>query len=44
LFSGSLYLLSVTGARWLGAITPFGGMAFILAWLLFCIAVLKASN
>jgi uncharacterized membrane protein YgdD (TMEM256/DUF423 family) len=33
LFSGSLYLLSVTGVRALGAITPFGGLAFILGWV-----------
>ena len=33
LFSGSLYLLAVTGMRMLGAITPFGGLAFILGWL-----------
>ncbi len=32
-FSGSLYLLSVTGMRWLGAITPIGGVAFILGWI-----------
>ena len=32
LFSGSLYLLAVTGIRWLGAITPLGGSAFIFAW------------
>ena len=44
LFSGSLYLLSVTGTRWLGAITPIGGVAFVLAWVLFCVAVFKASN
>jgi uncharacterized membrane protein YgdD (TMEM256/DUF423 family) len=44
LFSGSLYLLSVTGARWLGAITPIGGVAFVLAWVLFCVAVFKAPN
>jgi len=31
-FSGSLYLLSLTGARWLGAITPLGGLAFIGGW------------
>ena len=30
LFSGSLYLLSLTDVRWLGAITPFGGIAFIV--------------
>jgi uncharacterized membrane protein YgdD (TMEM256/DUF423 family) len=41
LFSGSLYVLSMTGIKWLGAITPFGGMAFIVAWLLLVIAVLK---
>lgn len=31
-FSGSLYLLALSGARWLGAITPLGGIAFILGW------------
>ena len=34
LFSGSLYLLSVTGQKWLGAITPLGGLSFLAAWLL----------
>lgn len=33
LFSGSLYLLVLTGSRWLGAITPFGGVAFLVGWL-----------
>jgi uncharacterized membrane protein YgdD (TMEM256/DUF423 family) len=32
LFSGSLYVLAVTGARVLGAVTPLGGLAFIAAW------------
>ena len=32
LFSGSLYVLAVTGMRWLGAIAPFGGTAFIVGW------------
>jgi uncharacterized membrane protein YgdD (TMEM256/DUF423 family) len=32
LFSGSLYLLALTGTRGLGAVTPFGGLAFIAAW------------
>ena len=41
LFSGSLYLLSVTGARWLGAVTPLGGVAFIAAWACLVTAVLK---
>ena len=33
IFSGSLYLLSVSGQRWLGAVTPLGGLAFIGGWL-----------
>jgi len=32
IFSGSLYLLALTDARWLGAITPIGGSAFLLGW------------
>jgi len=32
IFCGSLYLLSLTGLRWLGAITPLGGLAFIAGW------------
>ena len=32
LFSGSLYALSFTGHRWLGAITPLGGLAFLAGW------------
>lgn len=33
LFSGSLYVLAATGVRWIGAITPLGGVAFIAGWL-----------
>lgn len=33
LFSGSLYALALTGAGWLGAITPLGGVAFLAGWL-----------
>jgi uncharacterized membrane protein YgdD (TMEM256/DUF423 family) len=33
LFSGSLYLLVVSGARWLGAVTPLGGLCLIAGWL-----------
>ncbi|HEX7030153.1 MAG TPA: DUF423 domain-containing protein [Gammaproteobacteria bacterium] len=33
LFSGSLYLLALTELRWLGAVTPLGGLAFIAGWL-----------
>jgi uncharacterized membrane protein YgdD (TMEM256/DUF423 family) len=32
LFSGSLYLLALTGEKWLGAVTPFGGLAFLAGW------------
>ena len=32
IFSGSLYLLSLSGLRWLGAVTPLGGLAFIAGW------------
>ena len=40
LFSGSLYTLAVTGTKWLGAITPIGGLAFLFgwAWLIFAIS------
>jgi uncharacterized membrane protein YgdD (TMEM256/DUF423 family) len=33
LFSGSLYVMSLTGVRWLGAITPAGGLCFLAGWL-----------
>jgi uncharacterized membrane protein YgdD (TMEM256/DUF423 family) len=33
LFSGSLYVMALTGARWLGAVTPLGGVAFAVGWL-----------
>lgn len=33
LFSGSLYTMALTGVRWLGAITPFGGVAFLAGWI-----------
>lgn len=38
-FSGSLYLLSLTGIRWIGAITPIGGVAFLIGWILLAWAV-----
>lgn len=37
IFSGSLYVLSFTGIKWLGAITPLGGAAFIVGWS--CLAI-----
>ncbi len=38
LFSGSLYILSFTGMRWLGAITPLGGLSFMVGWALLALA------
>ncbi len=42
LFSGSLYLLSITNLRWLGAITPLGGTTLIFAWLILAIGIIKS--
>lgn len=42
-FSGSLYLLAITGLKWLGAITPIGGAAFIVGWALAAWAILRAA-
>jgi uncharacterized membrane protein YgdD (TMEM256/DUF423 family) len=41
LFSGSLYVLAITGLKWLGAITPVGGIAFLFGWAWFVFAILK---
>ena len=41
LFSGSLYALCLTNVRWLGAITPIGGLCFILGWVFLLLAVVK---
>jgi uncharacterized membrane protein YgdD (TMEM256/DUF423 family) len=41
LFSGSLYVLSTSGIKVLGAITPLGGVAFIMAWILIVVAAVK---
>jgi len=43
LFSGSLYVLAITGLKWLGAITPFGGLAFLFgwAWLLWALSKVR---
>ncbi|ABA58539.1 Protein of unknown function DUF423 [Nitrosococcus oceani ATCC 19707] len=43
LFSGSLYVLALTGAGWLGAIAPLGGSSFIIAWILLAVALLRTS-
>jgi uncharacterized membrane protein YgdD (TMEM256/DUF423 family) len=41
LFSGSLYALAVSGIKWIGAITPLGGLSFIAGWILLFLTVLK---
>lgn len=43
LFSGSLYVLAVTGVRALGAVTPLGGVSFIAAWLLLAFTLFRNS-
>ena len=42
-FSGSLYILCLSGVRWLGAITPIGGLLFIVGWVLLLLSVAKSS-
>ncbi|HET9066518.1 MAG TPA: DUF423 domain-containing protein [Gemmatimonadales bacterium] len=44
LFSGSLYLMVFTGARWLGAVTPLGGVAFLVGWALTGLAVMRLKG
>ena len=41
-FSGRLYALALTGARWLGAVTPFGGLALLAGWLCLAAAAMKS--
>lgn len=44
LFSGSLYALTLSGVRALGAITPLGGLGFLAGWLLFAVAVWRQTG
>ncbi|EIJ41837.1 uncharacterized small membrane protein [Beggiatoa alba B18LD] len=44
LFSGSLYVLSLSGVHYLGIVTPIGGSAFLIGWLLLVWAGIKAEN
>ncbi|NBD26120.1 DUF423 domain-containing protein [Paenibacillus glycinis] len=44
LFSGSLYALSLSDVKWIGIITPFGGLAFIVAWGLAAYSIWKAKS
>lgn len=43
-FSGTLYLLGVTGLKWLGAITPIGGVSLIAGWTFLAVAAWKAHR
>ena len=43
LFSGSLYLLAMTGVRWLGAITPIGGICFLAGWTALAVGAVRSS-
>ena len=42
LFSGSLYVMATTGLKWPGAITPIGGIAFLLGWFWFVVSIFKS--
>ncbi len=44
LFSGSLYVLVASGISWLGAITPLGGVCFIVGWIMLAVSVKKTEN
>lgn len=44
LFSGSLYVLVLTGQKWLGAITPLGGVSFLIGWLALAVAASGPSR
>lgn len=41
-FSGSLYVLALSGVRWWGAITPVGGLAFLVGWVLLAVGSFRA--
>ena len=44
IFSGSLYLLVLSGQRWLGAITPLGGTSYIAGWIILAVAACRAPK
>jgi uncharacterized membrane protein YgdD (TMEM256/DUF423 family) len=41
LFCGSLYVLALTGVKWLGAVAPIGGLSFMVGWIGFCLVARK---
>lgn len=44
LFSGSLYLLALTGIGWLGAVTPAGGVLFLAGWICLAVSAFRAAS
>jgi uncharacterized membrane protein YgdD (TMEM256/DUF423 family) len=44
LFSGSLYVMALTGQRWLGAVTPLGGTAWIIGWIGLAVAAARGHS
>ncbi len=44
IFSGSLYILALSGQKWLGMITPIGGLCFLLAWLVLAVSFFGRKN
>ena len=44
LFSGSLYVMAITQIKWLGAVTPFGGLSLMVGWLLIGAAAWKTPS
>lgn len=44
IFAGSLYVMSLTGVRWLGAITPIGGVSLLVGWALLFVAGVKGAK
>lgn len=43
-FSGTLYAMALTGARWLGAVTPIGGVSLMIGWAAFAWAALRSGK
>ena len=44
IFAGSLFILALTGVKWLGAITPIGGVLFLTGWILIIVSALKSKK
>ena len=44
IFAGSLLVLALTGVKWLGAITPIGGVLFLTGWILVIVSAIKSKN